>query len=291
VTVGDLVRSVGMMLRRAVPIVACALAVVGPGAATAGAGRPPAAASAPQTALAVTQTGSVAGPVRYTLRCGPTGGTLPRAARACRALRTDPALLTPVPAGLAFPCPVGQSSFAIAGRYAGRRVNVGFAACTQGQGPVAAHWQKLAPSDTARLTVKPDRAIGLWSLGERESRIRSALGAGHPAGPPCPNCVRTYTTGAEVSEVGNHLFRVATTVTYRGGRAIRIETDNPATVIAGARLDAGHTELERRLSTWHQLACPGGITQLEHGAGPSSFVRFEPFVTRLVVQRDAPSCG
>jgi hypothetical protein len=288
---GGFGRSVVAMARLASLLLLVALAGATLAVATAGAGRPAASGAAAQTSLVINQTGSVAGPISYELTCDPAGGTLPGPSHACAALSTDQSLLAPVPAGLAFPCPFGQSSFQITGRRDGRSVDVGFAACTQGQGPIASRWHALVPSAAARLTVAPGRGVGLWRLGTRESRIRAALGAGHPAGAPCANCRRTYTTGAQVAEVDNQLFRVAIAITYRARRAIRIETNDPATVIAGTRLDAGASALRRRLRSWRRVDCPSGTTQLERGTGPSTIVELGAFVTRLVVQRQPPACG
>jgi hypothetical protein len=276
-----------------------ASAVAALGVVSAGAGRRSLRAAAGSahaagavTKLTVKQTGSMAGSISYELTCGPAGGTLPQPARACRALGSHPILLTPVAAGSAHSCPFGQSSFLITGTYAGRAVDVGLAACTYGQGPVASRWYALVPSDVARLTVAPGRGIGVWRLGERESRIRAALGAGHPAGPPCADCQRRYTTGTgEVAEVGNHFFKVAIAMSYRAGRVSRIDMNDPGTFIDGMRLTAGASALRHHLRSWRRVACPGGETRLEHGAGPATIIVFAPFVTRLIVQRQPPSCG
>jgi hypothetical protein len=241
--------------------------------------------------LSIRETGGVAGSIRYSLTCDPAGGTLPHPARACRALATSPELLAPVAPGTPFPCPFGQPSFAIAGRYAGRAVDVAYVACTSGQGPVAARWRTLVPSDDARLTVRPGRAIGLWHLGDRESRIRSALGPGHPAGSPCSTCRRTYSLDVgQVSETGNHFFTISLKVAYRAHRVIGLEANAPWTIVAGLRLQAGEQALAQRLTSWTRTVCPSGSTQLQHGRGPSTIVVFAPYVTRVVVQSAPPRC-
>jgi hypothetical protein len=287
-------RRTGAVLRRAALVAGLALsAAAGVVGFAAGAGGTPRAGSAPSppTSLSIRETGGLAGSIRYSLTCEPAGGTLPHPTRACRALATHPELLTPVPPGTPFPCPFGQPSFAISGRYAGRAVDVAYAACTSGQGPVASRWRTLVPSDDARLTVRPGRAIGLWHLGDRESRIRAELGTGHPAGPPCSTCRRTYSLGAgQVAEIGNHFFMITLKVAYRAHRVTGLEANAPWTIVGGLRLQAGERSLERRLASWTRTVCPSGEVQLERGHGPATIVAFERYVTRVVVQSAPPRC-
>jgi Subtilisin inhibitor-like len=64
-----------------------------------------------------------AGVKRWTLRCGPAGGSLPNAARACRSLASLKNRFAPVPKGVA--CTEiygGPAEAVVSGRYASRRV-------------------------------------------------------------------------------------------------------------------------------------------------------------------------
>jgi hypothetical protein len=67
-------------------------------------------------------------PVVRTLRCGPAGGTLPRAAQACRRLAAMRRPFAPTPKGMT--CTEiygGPQTALVAGTYAGRRIWTRFA--------------------------------------------------------------------------------------------------------------------------------------------------------------------
>jgi hypothetical protein len=284
---GPLLRRAALVAGLAISAAAGVVGFAGGAGASARAGSDASAA----TSLAIHEAGGLAGSIRYSLTCDPAGGTLPHPGRVCRALASHPELLTPVAPGNPFPCPFGQPSFAISGRHAGRAVDVAYTACTSGQGPIASRWRALVPSDDARLTVKPGRAIGLWHLGARESLIRAELGAGHPAGPPCSTCRRTYSLGAgRVATTDNHFFTITLKVAYRSHRVAALEANAPWTIVGGLRLQAGERALERRLASWTRTVCPSGDVQLQRGHGSSTIVEFARYVTRVVVQRGAPRC-
>jgi hypothetical protein len=112
-------------LRDAVAAILLALAVAGCGGVS----------RSPETQLTMTGVNTWVGRAVFHLECGPPGGDLPRPARACSALRKDPALITdPQP----FNCIGGFSSWwsvAITGRLNGRPFSGGFATCWTPQMP------------------------------------------------------------------------------------------------------------------------------------------------------------
>jgi hypothetical protein len=78
----------------------------------------------------------------FTLRCNPTGGTLPRAARACTALSRLANPFRPVPADAACTQQYGGPSEAfVVGRFEGRRIWTRF---SRRDGCQISRWQKHA---------------------------------------------------------------------------------------------------------------------------------------------------
>jgi hypothetical protein len=237
--------------------------------------------AAPHAQLRIAETGSFAGPATYHLVCGPAGGTLPRRARACRALRRHPELLLPRAAGQPFPCPFGLPNFHVSGRYAGGRVDATFGACLSGQAQLARRWAALVPSAAARLRVAPGRGIGLLRLGERERRVRGLLGAGRATRRGV-----FYPSGMSIGYGAVVTIAVGFTVAYRTGHAIAIASNNPATTIAGRQLSDGFGALRRRLHGWRRC----GPRALARGAGPSTTVTFARS-RRSVTVRSGPAAG
>jgi Subtilisin inhibitor-like len=102
------------------PCVACLLVALAL-AACAGTTAP----ATPQSRLAITvwAKGQGTPAKRYVLRCGPTGGTLPRAARACRLLASLPRPFAPVPRNAACTAIYGGPQEALVrGAVRGRRI-------------------------------------------------------------------------------------------------------------------------------------------------------------------------
>jgi hypothetical protein len=80
---------------------------------------------------------------RWTLRCGPTGGTLPARAAACRKLNSFAAGFRPIPKDVVCTDIYGGPQVArITGRYKGRRIWVRFA---RRNGCEIARWDRLRP--------------------------------------------------------------------------------------------------------------------------------------------------
>ena len=81
---------------------------------------------------------------RWTLRCAPVGGTLPRPARACKRLMAGGmALFAPVPPRVA--CTEiygGPQAARVVGTFKGKRV---FASFSRGNGCQISRWQNLSP--------------------------------------------------------------------------------------------------------------------------------------------------
>jgi hypothetical protein len=223
-------------------------------------------AAAPHGHLRIIETGGFAGPATYSLRCGPPGGTLPRAARACGAIRDHPDLLQPRPAGNPFPCPFGLPNFRITGRYGGVPVDAVFGACWSGQAPLADRWRRLVPSELARLRVHPDRGIGLLRLGERERRIARLLGRGRRVAGG-----RFYPAGMSVAYDRQPEFDVGFTVAYRAHRAVAITSNFPET-------------------GWQVLTCVAPERALAHGAGPATVLAFTPGLRQARVSQAPPAC-
>jgi hypothetical protein len=206
-------------------------------------------------------------------------------------------MLQPAPQGLLEPCPFGADvTFVVTGQAAGANVDTTFQNCASGQSAEAALWESVVPSDAARLATRPDRGFGLFSLGEPASDLKVALGPGRPAPAPaaarrnCRTCTRMYTSGLQVSLIGNHTFTVSLTVTYRHGRVARLTDNNPQATVAGADIDASYATLRRRLARWRAITCSGGVRLLAHGAGPSTQLTFLPYYTTVSVQAAAPAC-
>jgi hypothetical protein len=208
-------------------------------------------ATPPPAHVRIAETDAFAGSITYDLTCGPAGGTLPRARRACRALRREPALLRRRAEGQPFPCPSGLPSFHVTGVYAGRRIDARFIACTSGQGPIAQRWGELVPSDLARLRVAPGRGIGLVRLGEPEARVRR--------------------------------LRTGFGFAFRGGRVVSITSGFPATTIEGVQIASGLRVLRRRLHGWRSC----GPRALFRGSGPSTVVS----ARRVTVAVGPANCG
>ena len=129
-------------MRRAVALVAVLAAAVSCGA---GQTAPRASAPGPQTSLSITlwEQGreQTAAPTRWTLRCDPDGGTLPRRADACERLRKLARPFAPLRQDLICTDVYGGPQQAvIAGRHEGRRVWVALAARN---GCEIARWNRL----------------------------------------------------------------------------------------------------------------------------------------------------
>lgn len=82
--------------------------------------------------------------VRWTLRCNPPGGTLPRSANACRRLATGGAkLLAPVPPGVACTAIYGGPQVArVVGTVDGRRI---WATFSRTNGCDISRWARVSP--------------------------------------------------------------------------------------------------------------------------------------------------
>lgn len=119
---------------RVLLVVGCALALLAP-----------VADASPSTSLTITYLEDAARPtdrVRWTLRCGPTGGTHPRRAAACRELsRLGFGAFRPVPPDMACAELYGGPQLAIVtGRVGGRRV---WAKLTRVDGCQIARWERV----------------------------------------------------------------------------------------------------------------------------------------------------
>jgi hypothetical protein len=117
-------------MRAAVLAAAAMLAAVGCGSASSAAAPetgPTAAAATPATSLTVTywpQGAQAGGSKRWTLRCGPVGGNLPRAAAACARLAGLQAPFAPLPKDVMCTQVYGGPQQAlVTGTYRGRSVS------------------------------------------------------------------------------------------------------------------------------------------------------------------------
>jgi Subtilisin inhibitor-like len=101
------------------------------------------AAAAAVTALSiVVSPGDGGAGKRWTLECGPTGGSLPKAAAACRKLAQLGAWYAPIPEGTACTQVFGGPETArVTGRYRGRRLWIAF---QRRNGCEIARWTRVA---------------------------------------------------------------------------------------------------------------------------------------------------
>jgi hypothetical protein len=288
---------VAAAIAAAVAGAAAAIAAAVAGAAAAPAASPAAtaaspAAPAPTLSLTIDQVGgTAAGTIDYTLTCGPAGGSIPNPPHACAVVAANPSMLVAQPIGLLEPCAYpGPPSFQITGHNAGAPVDLSYEGCSTGQGPTAALWAGLVPTDAQRLAVHPGHGLGIFPLGTPEASIRLALGAGRPATAPCANCTRVYPTGETISLQGSHTFAVETTVTYRRSLAVAFTSTNPMTTVAGHLIQESYGSLAHALAGWRALSCPRGVRVLARGKGPSTELAFLPFYTTVTVQKAAPGC-
>ena len=88
--------------------------------------------------------GGMAGPSeRWTLRCGPTGGTLPARVAACRKLNALPAPFRPIPKDAACTQIYGGPAVArVTGRFRANRI---WAEFRRRDGCEIARWERLRP--------------------------------------------------------------------------------------------------------------------------------------------------
>lgn len=94
------------------------------------------------------------GPIRYRLRCGPSGGTVPDPARACAAIAADPALLYSFP-GPEHSCPAGGPAVTLTGTWNGKPLRSSFSVCTGGQEQQAGRWAALLQRPRAPAHRRP----------------------------------------------------------------------------------------------------------------------------------------
>jgi hypothetical protein len=97
------------------------------------------------TALTITiWPGGMAGPSeRWTLRCGPTGGTLPARVAACRKLNSLSAPFRPIPKDIVCTAIYGGPQVArVTGRFRGQRI---WAEFRRRDGCEIGRWERLRP--------------------------------------------------------------------------------------------------------------------------------------------------
>ena len=124
-----------------VALAAAVLAVTAAGCARSSSdAAPPAPAARTSLEIRVSASGRGA-PRRYTLRCGPAGGTLPRAADACRRLARVDAPFRPVPPGSTCTQVYGGPAVAdVRGRFRGSPVRARF---VRTDGCEISRWDKV----------------------------------------------------------------------------------------------------------------------------------------------------
>jgi hypothetical protein len=222
----------------------------------------------------------------YQLRCDPAGGTLPDPARACAAIRADPALLYSVP-GPDHSCPPGGPSVLVRGTWGGRTVRSSFSICTGGQEEEASRWSEVLPSGRALSKVQVDRGIGPVRVGEPERQVVELLRGPHRAPASCRSCLRKFQAGF-AGDYGGGLW----TVTFSGGVVSQVAVDFPVTV-DGAQVRRGYKRLQRKLRDWTQRSCTG-VLEFAHDSPRGSTVivygsRLR-FYKRVVVSRAPLPC-
>jgi hypothetical protein len=222
----------------------------------------------------------------YRLRCDPAGGTLPNPARACAAIKADPALLYSVP-GLDHSCPAGGPSVSLRGIWRGRPVRSSFSICTGGQEDEAGRWAALLPSGPALSRVRVDRGIGPVRLGEREQEVVELLRGPRAAPATCRSCSRRFQAGFS-ADYGGGLW----TVTFSRGVVSRVAVDFPVTV-DGEQVRRGYGRLQRILRDWTHRSCTGALEFVHGSARGSTAIVYGSrlrLYKRVVVSRTPVPC-
>jgi hypothetical protein len=219
----------------------------------------------------------------YRLRCGPAGGTLPDPARACAAIRSDPALLYSVP-GRDHSCPHGAASVSLRGTWGKRAVRSSFSMCIGGQEEEAARWSALLPSDSALSRVRVDGGIGLVQLGEPVRQVVELL-RGPTAPVPCPSCARRFRAGFAHNYGGGFW-----TVTFSRGVVSRVVADFPV-IVVGVQVTNGYDRLQT-LSGWAHRSCAGVLEFAHRSARGSTVIVYgrRRVYKRVIVSRAPVSC-
>ena len=102
----------------------------------------------------------------------------------------------------------------------------------------------IAGPSHSGYALRPDRGIGLVSIGEPKSRAEQAVG--HRTSPCGSTCLRDYD-----SPRGNLRVR------YDGGRAAAIESMSGQITLGGIPVRRGPQHLYRQLRGWRHFHCQG----------------------------------
>lgn len=237
--------------------------------------------------LRVVESGGMLGPIGFSLRCHPAGGTVPHAAGICAAIRRNPALLYSF-RGPDHSCPF-DFRVSLDGSWAGRPLHSSFSICTGGQEELAGKWGALLPSQAAQSTVHVDRGIGLVRLGQDESSVLNLL-RGAAAGPRwCEDCTRVFEAGFSIGYGSRGVEPAGMTVRFVAGHVAALDS-NLTLTIDGNYAQRGFTSLARALRGWRVVRC-GHTRELVHSSrGGSTAVVYGASYERVVVSGVAVSC-
>jgi hypothetical protein len=237
--------------------------------------------------LRVVESGTIFGSIGFALRCNPSGGTVPRPAHVCAAIRRTPALLYSSP-GPAHSCPP-SGSISLSGTWNHRPLHSTFSVCTGGQEQQAGEWFSLLPSPAAQATVAVDRGIGLVRLGEAERSVLDLLRGLHAAPAWCAGCARTFRANFAIGYGTAQPVPEAVTVRFAAGRVSAVESNAPLTV-QGNAAQRGFGPLSRALRGWRTVTC-GTIRELVHSsANRSTAIVYGSWYQRVTVTTGPAGC-
>ncbi len=287
-----------MRSRRLALTVTCVLAVLG--ASTTLLWQAVSQAATPGHAdLQIVYNGARGWQVTLSLACDPASGTIADPAQACAEIARHPGMVFSS-TGRDHSCPP-SASVAIHGTDAGQPVNVVFSPCVSSSSEEAglARWTHFLPSEAQETRVRPDHGIGLLSLGESATQVRSLLGRPHAV----TNGLDIYEPWSSLSGgcgggIGGSYTLHPTIVAVRydsAGRAISLFADDRSLVIDGHTvpslvldcIDFGHETPQPQsalargpLEQWIAVSCGGAQTIANH--------RLTGRVTAIVQSGDYP---
>jgi hypothetical protein len=240
--------------------------------------------------LRVIQSGGMFGSFAYSLRCDPSGGSVPDPRRICSAIAADPALLYSFP-GPDHSCPAGESATTLIGVWDHRRLHSTFSVCTGGQEEQAGRWDQLLPQPAALSTVHIDRGIGLVTLGEDEATVVDLLRGTRPPPRLCSACTRWFSAGFSTGYGPHGTEPAGWAVTFNAGKVSRITGDFGLTV-DGQYAPRGFNSLQRSLHAFTVRTC-GAQHELVHrsGSGTTVIVYRSDVYLRIDLSRTPVMCS
>jgi hypothetical protein len=229
----------------------------------------------------------------YRLTCDPASGTIPDPAAVCAEISEHPGMVFSR-SGRDHSCP-GNFWVFVRGTDAGRRVAVAFSACLGGGGEPGVEqagierWARFLPTSREEMRIRPDRGLGILSLGEGVSMVRSLLGQpqttsdglqiyepyGRVSSECDPGAGSPYTEREEILAIRyDHSGHVITLVSDNSELTID-GRETPSLIQNCVRLGLIHRDGPRELSKgplrkWTRVPCDGVSSLADHRLGGES---------------------